>query len=230
MNIVKNVVSLVMIALIIGCTPRAEVAREEAIVLHEKRGCVITVLLDLSGSFHSQMVDGGKAHQFCLAILDTYFKDRIGEKDEIVIAQISGADRALLWAGTPMRLRQDFADPKAFKRFLESRADPSQSKVLQNFAKSVEYVASDPDVTNGTAKSAVFVLSDMRDNDPNQDAARERLKKALERYATNGGVVGCYYVDQDLVGSCRNFLAESGVHKFKVDADIVGNPQLPVID
>lgn len=213
-----------------GCTPRAEVAPENSIMLHERHGCVITVLLDLSGSFHAQMVEGGKAHRFFLAILDTYFKDHIGEKDEIVIAQISGADRALLWQGTPMQLRQDFANPQAFQKFLTGRVAPRQSKVLQNFAKAVEYMVSYQDVANGKTRSAIFVLSDMRDNDPDRDSARERLKKALETYASTGGVIGCYYVDQDLVNSCRNFLAKSGIRNFKVDADIVGNPQLPVID
>ena len=127
--------SLIVLAAVAGCTPRGPVAREEAVVLHEERGCVLTILLDLSGSFHEQMIDRGKAHQFCLAVLDNYFKDRIGEKDEVVIAQISGTDRALLWQGTPMRLRQDFASPKEFGDFLRARAIPNQSNVLANIAQ-----------------------------------------------------------------------------------------------
>ena len=220
----------IVVASFTGCTPRASDSRGDAVVLREERGCVVTVLLDLSGSFQSQMIDGGKAHAFCLAILDTYFKDRIGEKDEVIIAQISGTDRALLWQGTPLQLRRDFSDPASFQVFLRSRANPGQSKVFQNLAKCLEYASSDPDVVNSKATSAVFVLSDMLDNDPERDDARERLKKALETFASRDGVLGCYYVDQEVVAKCREFLAKTGLRKFMVEADIVGNPQLPVIN
>lgn len=221
---------VLLVSTLVGCTPRANSSRGDAVVLREERGCVVTVLLDLSGSFRSKMVEGGKAHAFCLAILDTYFKDRIGEKDEIVIAQVSGEDRALLWQGTPLQLRRDFSDPTRFRDFLEYRANPKQSKVFQNMAKCLEYASSDPDVVNGKATTAVFVLSDMLDNDPDRDAARERLKKALETFASRDGVLGCYYVDQEIIAKCREFLATSGLRKFTVEADIVGNPQLPVIN
>ncbi|MFO0905789.1 MAG: hypothetical protein U0939_22465 [Pirellulales bacterium] len=97
-------------------------------------------------------------------------------------------------------------------------------------AKCLEYASSDPDVVNGKATTAVFVLSDMLDNDPDRDAARERLKKALETFASRDGVLGCYYVDQEIIAKCREFLATSGLRKFTVEADIVGNPQLPVIN
>lgn len=226
----RSMAIVLLVSTLVGCTPRANSSRGDAVVLREERGCVVTVLLDLSGSFHAQMVDGGKAHAFCLAILDTYFKDRIGEKDEIVIAQVSGADRALLWQGTPLQLRRDFSDPTDFQRFLRNRANPGQSKVFQNMAKCLEYASSDPDVVNGKATTAVFVLSDMLDNDPDRDAARERLKKALETFASRDGVLGCYYVDQEIIAKCREFLATSGLRKFTVEADIVGNPQLPVIN
>ena len=70
----------------------------------------------------------------------------------------------------------------------------------------------------------------MLDNDPNRAEARDRLKRALETYSTRGGVVGCYYVDQKLVPSCREFIAKTGIRKYTVEADFVGNPQLPSID
>lgn len=226
----KRTISILFVLLLAGCTPRAPVARDQAVVLHEPRGCVITILLDMSGSFEEKMIDQGKAYEFCLATIDAYFRDRIGEKDELIIAQISGADRALLWQGTPMQLRMDFASPTDLSTFLRSKANSGQSNVFDNMAKSIEYLSSDPDVVSGKAKSAVLVLSDMLDNDPNQYAARERLKRALAEYGKRDGIVGCYFVDQTVVPSCRTFIADTGIRNFIVQAEIVGNPQLPVID
>ena len=70
----------------------------------------------------------------------------------------------------------------------------------------------------------------MLDNDPERDDARERLKKALETFASRDGVLGCYYVDQEIIAKCREFLAKSGLRKLTVEDDIVGNTQLPVIN
>jgi hypothetical protein len=214
-----------------GCTPRSPSALEEGFVLHQPRGYVLTVLLDLSGSFSDRMVDDGKAWEFLLTVIDEYFKNRVGENDEIIVAQISGnRGRALLWKGTPSQLRSDFSSPEAFGEFIRSKADPNQSNVYDNIAQSVEYLSSDQDVSSGKAKSAVLILSDLLDNDPNRDATWQRLQKSLAHYGSQGGVVGCYFVDQQLVPEWNDLLARTGIRTFVVEPDIAGNPQLPGID
>src|SRR5689334_16519888 len=102
---------LTLIALASGlcCTPRSEIPRNEAVKLHESRGCVVAVLLDLSGSFQDKLIEDGTAHAFFLAVVEEYSRGRIGENDELIIGQISaGSTPALVWQGTPMQLRQDF--------------------------------------------------------------------------------------------------------------------------
>ena len=90
---------------------------------------VLSVIVDLSGSFEDLMAEKGKAYEFLLHVVDRYFRDRIGSQDKLMISQISANERSLLWEGTPLQLRREFPTPEAFRNLLRSKADPVGSRV-----------------------------------------------------------------------------------------------------
>src|SRR5665213_2803801 len=167
----NRAIPLVAILLALGCQKRTG----RPPVVENENDYVLAVLIDLSGSFSREFAERGKAHSFLLRIVDTYFRDRIGTNDQIIIAQISAADRSLLWQGTPLELRREFPSAAKFRDFLLSKADPTGSLVHDALTQTCDYVMSQPSVASGRAKSAVFVLSDMEDNGPEPGESKERV-------------------------------------------------------
>ncbi len=215
------------VVLFCGCEPRRQSpADSSSTFAHQESQYVLTVLLDMSGSFQHEMTDGGKAHRFNMRIIDRYFRERLGSNDQLIIAQISGDSRSLLWQGTPLQLRKDFPSATAFGEFLRSKTNPQGSLVHDAIASTVDYILADPNVSSGTAKSALFVLSDLADTASSPES-KERALQSLAAYGQAGGVVGLYYVDQSLVPEWRTNLRLAGIQESCVEADIVGTPTLP---
>jgi hypothetical protein len=188
---------------------------------------VVVIILDLSGSYQHLMVDQGKAYRFAMQVIDKYFRQRLGNNDRLVIAQVSATNSAPLWEGTPLQLRQAFPDAATFKRHLLANSDPSGSRVHLGVCETLEYVMTDPRVASGKARTATFVLSDMEDNAPNTAASERRLVKAFSDYAKLNGVVGLYWVNFPLVARWQRNLSEAGYKKVWVIAGIVEQPPLP---
>jgi len=208
-----------------GCERRRE-TQQTVSVEEDNSEYVVAVLVDLSGSFLDKMTSGGEAHQFMLSLLDRYFRERIGTNDQIILAQISGnPDRALLWQGTPMELRKQFADPSKFSEFLRAKAEPQGSCVHNALAQTVEYVMSQPNVSKCKARSAVFVMSDMLDNSPQGETSRARAMEVLGRYGALGGTVCLYFVEQTLIPIWQRDLEATGL-QFAVTSEI-RRPTLP---
>ncbi|SRR5712691_5390485 len=218
---------LIGLPFLFGCEKRRE--RQEAILGEDDSRFVLAIVLDMSGSFAQLMAEEGKGYEFAMLVIDRYFRDRIGTRDKIVFAQISGADRKLLWEGTATALRQEFPSANAFRQFLMTKADPSRSLVYDGITQSVDYVLSDPGISSGKAKSALFVLSDMLDTGtgPNADESKQKAKDALASYGRHGGIVGLYYVDLNLVREWRQILQDAGIQHYSVQSEIVGKPNLP---
>ncbi|MCA9078108.1 MAG: hypothetical protein KDA93_23970 [Planctomycetaceae bacterium] len=223
--LITILISILVIGLLSGCGPRRE-PQAQSTFQQEDCEYVVTVLLDLSPSFFNEMTEGGQAYNFNAALLDHYFRERLGTNDQLIIAQISGEKRALLWQGTPLQLRQKFPSATAFGEFLRSNANPNGSLVHDAIAATVDYVLADPNVASGRAKSAIFVLSDMADNGSSEDS-EERALDSLKAFGRVGGIVGMYYVDQRLVPDWRTKLKDAGIRESCVEAEIVGTPTLP---
>ena len=210
--------------LVAGCEQRRDTKSVAA--AQDDAEYVIAVLVDLSGSFFDKMTEGGQAHDFMVQLLDKYFRDRIGTNDQIILAQISGTpDRSLLWQGTPMELRKEFPNSRAFCDFLRSKADPRGSEVHNALAQTVEQVMSQPNVLNRKAKSAVFAMTDMFDTGRQSLVTRRRAVKVLSEYGKLGGVVHLYFVDQTLIPVWQRELATTGL-EFSVVSEI-RRPKLP---
>jgi hypothetical protein len=220
----KSLVTGLCLIVACGCEKRRE--PQARVTAQDDSEYVIAVLVDLSGSFLDKMTEGGQAHDFMLALIDRYFRDRIGTNDQIILAQISGTpDRALLWQGTPLELRKDFPNARAFSDFLRSKADPLGSHVHNAMTQTVEYVMSQPNVSTKKAKSAVFAMTDMLDNGPEPHASRAQAVNVLRDYGQIGGMVCLYYVDQTLIPVWQRELQKTGL-AFSIDSKI-RRPKLP---
>lgn len=191
----------------------------------------LTILLDFSGSFEEKMLNDGKAYEFCLAVLDKYFSDRSGVSDTIVLAQISGANKTLLWQGSPLEMRRTFLSPDNFRDYIKQRADSNGSPVYRAVRSCIRYVMSEPRVQNGKAKACLLVLSDLLDNDVDRKESGKRMLEALTEFGKAGHVLGLYFVDQEVLPGWRKWLSEkSGIRDFRVESEIVDNPTLPEFD
>lgn len=216
---------LVMLSL--GCEGRR--AREHTLqVREEPKEYVIAIAVDLSGSYRDLLLgDDGKAWHFLGAIIQQLSTTRAGAEDRVILAQISGAPKALLWEGSLPALRRSFPSAAAFRTYLLSKANASGSRVHESIADLVDYVTAYPGVKQGHTKSAVFVLSDMENNLGDEAATRQRLLTSLTAYARTGGTVGMYWVDSRFCSNWQRWLKEAGFPNAVVENEIVANPLLP---
>ena len=224
---------LAIMLLCMGALPSCEQRRAEQTSILPEQECeyLMAVVVDMSGSYAMQMqTDAGKAYRFLLLLVDRFFRDRIGSNDKIVIAQVSGAEKSLLWDGSPRALRQRFPNAEKFREFLLAGSDPMGSRVHDGVADTLDYIMGYPGVVNGETKSALFVMSDMDDNFPEAERSKARLLQSLTAYSRLGGVVGFYWVDQSLVPVWRDGLREAGSDRAVVESEIAEEPLIPTFE
>lgn len=227
-SLITSVLCLLAVTVCVaGCEKRRDSMNPVAFNDDHDAEHVLSVVVDLSGSFEDLMAEQGKAHAFLLQVIDRYFRDRLGTNDRVIVAQISATERALLWEGTPVQLRREFPTPEAFRDMLRAKANPMGSRVNDAVSSTIEHVMTVPGVASGRTKSAIFVLSDMLENSPNPQESEQRLDSALATYGRRGGVFGIYYCDQLVLPAWRQRLADAGFREFHVESEIVGTPTLP---
>lgn len=216
-----------LLLVLLGCTLGCERRDMAGSSPFQQDACdyVVLIAIDVSGSFGEFMAEDGKAYEFALSAIDRYFNDRVGSNDQIIITQLSGSD-PLLWQGTPHQLRKDFRDPKAFRDYLVAHADQQGSRINDGLAESLDYVLSTYSLAHGNAKTVALILSDMVDNQPDQQASDQRLIDALTRYARRGAI-GFYFCDQSRLADIRKKMQKAGVRWYILEGDIHGNPPIP---
>src|SRR3989442_16036297 len=121
------------------------------------------------------MTRDGKGYEFTMRVADRYFRNSIGSNNRLIIAQLSATDRALLYDGTPVQLRQDFPSANEFREFLLKKSHPAGSRIFDGVADAFEYMLTDPSFASGKTRMAVFVLSDFDDNFPNPEKSEQRV-------------------------------------------------------
>lgn len=224
-------VLLASILLLTGCTKHSDQDDATQITLgREDADTMIVIAVDLSGSFAERMTRDGKGYEFTMRVADNYFRNSIGSKNRIIIAQLSATDRALLWDGTPIELRREFPSATEFRDFLLKKSHPAGSRIHDGVADALDYVLSDPGVAKGKTRSALFVLSDFDDNAPDPASSEQRLAQGLNAFAAKNGVVGFYFLDHPKVPRWRQHLQQSGIKNWVCESEIVAYPPLPTFE
>lgn len=188
---------------------------------------IINVAVDLSGSFEEMMVTNGMAYQFLIELIDRYYIGRIGSKDRLILSQISGSDKPLLWEGSPFQLRLDYPTPDKFREFLLSKSDRNSSRVYESIGKSLNYMLRQPVVAHGRAQCGLFVLSDLVDSSTNKVAGEELVMKSLKRFAKVGGIFAFYFVDQGEMPKWMDRFEAAGFHDVILMGYVNGHPPFP---
>jgi hypothetical protein len=187
---------------------------------------VLTILVDTSPSFVPKLTDG-RAWKLLEGVLNRYHSDRSGSADDmIVIGRICGDPKAYLWKGSVRDLRDQFSSPAELKAFLMKNAGPRGSRVHESIVVSLRRMMKDPRVKNGSARTALLVLSDMQEASRGAKATEEDVIRAIQEYGSMGGVVGLYFVADDLVEHWEDQLAATGIRHTVTHEDEV-NPVLP---
>jgi len=218
---------ILMTLVLAGCARRKEYGPVSFESDVEQR---TVVAIDMSISFVELMAEQGHAYAFLMRVLDQYGQDKTS--DHIIIAQLSGNDRPLLFEGTAQELRNKFPNARAFRDFLISKSNPDASRIADGVSDVLEYVMRDPNVRSGTVKTCCLVLSDL---DNNVVSARgdtsSRFRKALADYKQCGGVLGFYYAsdDAEVVAPWIRGLNESGI-PYQMEAGVRDYPTLPTFN
>ena len=196
---------------------------------HEEAEYVLAFVIDVSPSLDDfALGKDGRAFRFFIRNKDAFFRDRAGSSDRILLAQISGKEKALLWDGTPRHFRREFPNASALKRYYEDHAHFGGSRVFDSLTDTVKYLVGYHETRK--VKSTLIVLSDMDDNFPNADHSKARLLAALKDYANKGGMVGFYWVDHRFAPEWKRHLSDAGFRHFRVESDIVAEPPLLEFD
>lgn len=228
---------------LVGCTARRERSTDYPQSSHHgttlsqvEAEYVALITLDLSPSFRDKIIGDGAAWKFATRVADTYFRDRIGSADKLVIASLSGTSRSIIWEGQPLELRKKFT-ADSFREYLVSKADTEtgndHAKVYDGLRHALNYVMEDPRVSEGNSRIAVFVLSSMIDADPVGREAETRLgylNHELAKVGWRGGAVGLYFVDQELVREWQFRMTQLGIKRSRVEGWNRDNPPLPTFE
>ncbi len=162
---------------------------------------------------------------FILRVLDRYFHDRIGGHDQVIIAELSGNNRPLIFQGTPQALREKFPDSKAFREYLLAHGTKGK-RINTGIAEALEYLMQTYSVAKGNAESVALILSDMNDDQPGQNESDRRLMNALTTYARKGNL-GFYFCDQIRMADIRQKMEQAGFQFYTLECDAFGRPPLP---
>lgn len=192
----------------------------------------LTVIVDLSGSFASEL--DIRAYPLLMDLCDSFFTEGAGTESRIVICQLSGQDKAVLFEGRPGELRSSFNSPQQLADFLHRKSDPSSSQVYKATGKALSYVTSMPRVSANTRLMTV-ILSDMIDSessDPTRSKHGNRMLSALKRYRELGGGLALYYVSEDETSRWSKILDKAGFQpgSYVIESTLVARPQLPRFD
>ena len=217
---------VVLAGIATGCGERKADEIDPLPIKAEPHDMIVMIFLDTTLSDADNMQKYG--YKFCLHTIDSLFSKRMGSNDKLILCQISGTKKAIFWDGEPKSLRREFADDKAFMKFLLSRPDPGGSRVHDSISDGLEYLLIYPGVKEKKTKVVTVILGDMDDNFPDKEKSKARLLKNLVEYAKVDSCLGIYWCDRDLLVDWTRHLHECGMGtRGVVSAEMVPNPKLP---
>lgn len=220
----------IALAAAIGCVPAPQRKASAPFEVRELDAC-LAVLVDQSGSFAAELDERGYA--VLLELMDRFFTDSAGGEARVVIGQLSGRRRAMLFEGRPDELRARFKTPEELAAFLKRESDPASSPVYEATTQAIEYVTAAPGVTDRT-RLVTVILSDLEDNtpQPEREAVGRRMVRALEAYREVGGGLALYCVAPEQAPRWQTILSAAGfgAGEYVIESTLVARPQLPRFD
>ena len=192
---------------------------------------VLSIVVDLSGSFHDDWRRDGRAYKLFLELVNQFFEDHMGTESKVIIGQISNSESFVLFDGTPQELTRRFRSPEQLNQFLQENADPKGSKVYRSTKRMLDYLAELNGVTEKTRLLTV-VLSDMKDSETEPETWRKagnEMFNSLKTYSDSGGGVALYFVAEDEKTRWRQLLQKAKFPQgsFVIQGQLTETPQLP---
>ncbi len=186
---------------------------------------VLAIQIDLSGSFSGYWDD--KAHKLFLDISDRFFQAAMGKETKLVISQLSGNDKVLLFEGRPSDLRKRFKTPQELNEFLKRHSDASGSRVYDATTRTLDYVGTISGVSPDT-KLLTVILSDLQDLG-SAPGAEDRLRESLRKYQERSGALALYFVADSERERWNGLLEEAGFRPgyYVMESELTSSPRLP---
>ncbi|MFL5328599.1 MAG: hypothetical protein ACJ8C4_06760 [Gemmataceae bacterium] len=186
---------------------------------------VCVIMLDVSGSYESKMLDDGKAWKAIMNLLQEFYRNRANENDVLVIGQIGAPGHAApLFEGSPRAFRKTFGDPASFRTFLKANSSSQGSRIFDSICDVLSYTSGR---MSGKTKAGVFLFTDFEDN-ASAPGGEERFVQTMTDFGKRGQVsVGCYWVGMNELAKVDRDLRRTGIKNFVVDSSITAEPRLP---
>ncbi len=215
-----------------GCVKSPDLGQTSPFEAQELDACLV-IVIDLSGSY--QDLWDKRAYDLFLQLSERYFNESMGTENRLIISQISGTEKALLFEGKPSDLRKQFRSPQELSNFLKENSDPDSSRVYAATRQTLDYVNTLPGLTDNT-RLLTLIFSDMLDSEsPFQiwdNPFPQELQNSLKRYQAQGGGIALYFVADSERQRWNQFLQETGFSSghYLIESHLSANPQLPRFD
>lgn len=167
-----------------------------------------------------------RASEFIIYAVDHYFRERIGTSDHIIISQLSGNKKPLLYDGTPTDLRRQMPTQEAFRDYLISHSSDGR-RINDGISESLDYIGHTSSVKRGGAAPIALIVSSMVDGNPESQASDDRVMESLIKFGRSGGQMAFYFCDQERMASVREKMEKAGFGWEILECDINGRPPLP---
>jgi hypothetical protein len=218
-------------ALLAGCIKKPIDTGEHTHFETVETDACLAIVVDLSGSFHNDWQQDGRAHRLFMDLITQFFNEGLGQESRVVLGQISHSDDFVLFEGTPNELTRRFRTPESLNDFLQQHADPQSSKVYRSTRGMLDHLAGMNGTTSNTRR-LVVVLSDMHDSESSLEEWRKagnEMFLALQSYADSGGGLALYFVAEDQKQLWSDLLEQAGFSQgsYVIEGQLSESPQLP---
>jgi len=190
---------LMLIAFIaVGCT-RHRPKADQSPFQDEETQYTLAFVFDLGPKYRDRVIYGDtSALKYAMDVKDTYFRDRSEPTDRLLIAQIVGTERAVLWDGMPRTFKREFPNAAADLRdYLRRQFNKTSGPHLQTYdsvASTFDYLMKH---RSRKGKTATLVFSEMKDQSPDPKKARKHLVDSLAAYHKGGGHCAFYWLSDE---------------------------------
>lgn len=215
----KTLTSIVLIASLCGCTRRdtsKAVSWEQ-----EPTDYTLLIIVDID-----TIKTNPRAADFITYAVNNYFRERVGTSDHIIISQLSGNKRPLLFQGTPRDLRQQMQTPEALRDYLIAASSQGR-RINDGISESLDYVSHTTSVKRGGAAPIALIVSSMIDGNPESKESDDRMMGELIKFGNTGGQMAFYFCDQERMAYVRDKMEKAGFGWEILECDIYGRPPLP---